>query len=81
MLNDQGILYRYNNDETGRVQADGTCWLGGTTWNDAFAVRVSVSNWSTTEGDIERSAVAIVRCARAARAQWADASAPERMPS
>jgi glutamate/tyrosine decarboxylase-like PLP-dependent enzyme len=50
-----------------RVQADGTCWLGGATWHGAAAMRVSVSNWSTTEGDIERSAAAIVRCAQAAR--------------
>jgi glutamate/tyrosine decarboxylase-like PLP-dependent enzyme len=49
-----------------RVQADGTCWLGGTTWRGAAALRVSVSNWSTTEADVDRSADAILRCARAA---------------
>jgi hypothetical protein len=30
-------------------------------------MRVSVSNWSTTEADIDRSAQAIVRIARAMR--------------
>ena len=49
-----------------RVQEDGTCWLGGTTWHGRGAMRVSVSNWSTTKGDIEMSAAAILRCAEAA---------------
>lgn len=46
-----------------RVQQDGTCWLSGTTWHDLAAMRVSVSNWSTTEKDIEMSAAAILRAA------------------
>ena len=29
------------------VQEDGTCWLGGTTWQGKVAMRISVSNWST----------------------------------
>jgi glutamate/tyrosine decarboxylase-like PLP-dependent enzyme len=45
------------------VQADGTCWLGGTTWHGMAAMRISVSNWSTTEADIDVSAAAIRRCA------------------
>ncbi|HEX5015856.1 MAG TPA: aminotransferase class V-fold PLP-dependent enzyme [Candidatus Limnocylindrales bacterium] len=45
------------------VQADGTCWLGGTTWHGMAAMRISVSNWSTTEDDIDISAAAIRRCA------------------
>jgi glutamate/tyrosine decarboxylase-like PLP-dependent enzyme len=47
------------------VQEDGTCWLGGTTWHGMAAMRISVSNWSTTEADIDVSADAILRCARA----------------
>ena len=43
------------------VQADGTCWLGGTTWHAMAAMRISVSNWLTTEDDIDRSAGAILR--------------------
>ena len=46
-----------------RVQQDGTCWLGGTTWHNMAAMRISVSNWSTTEKDIELSAQAILRAA------------------
>jgi glutamate/tyrosine decarboxylase-like PLP-dependent enzyme len=49
------------------VQADGTCWLGGTTWNGEYVLRVSVSNWSTTDDDIDRSADAIARAVAALR--------------
>ena len=48
-----------------RVQDDGTCWLSGTTWHDMAAMRVSVSNWSTTADDIDRSLAAILRSAKA----------------
>ena len=57
-----------------RIQADGTCWLGGAVWQGQQVMRISISNWSTTAGDIDRSAEAIVRCARAAIA--ADQPAP-----
>jgi glutamate/tyrosine decarboxylase-like PLP-dependent enzyme len=49
-----------------RVQEDGTLWLGGTTWHDLAAMRISVSNWSTTDDDVDRSAAAILAAARAA---------------
>lgn len=55
-------------DVIARVQADGTCWLGGTVWHGLGAMRISVSGWNTTEADIDRSADAILRCARAAAA-------------
>ena len=45
------------------VQQDGTCWLGGTTWQGKGAMRISVSNWSTTTEDVDRSVVAILRAA------------------
>jgi glutamate/tyrosine decarboxylase-like PLP-dependent enzyme len=48
-----------------RVQEDGTCWLGGTTWHGMAAMRISVSNWGTTGEDVEASAAAILRAARA----------------
>jgi glutamate/tyrosine decarboxylase-like PLP-dependent enzyme len=46
-----------------RVQADGIAWMGGTTWHGMEAMRISVSNWSTTEADVERTATSILRCA------------------
>jgi glutamate/tyrosine decarboxylase-like PLP-dependent enzyme len=46
------------------VQDDGTCWLGGTTWQGKAAMRISVCNWSTTVDDVDRSVEAIVRAAR-----------------
>jgi glutamate/tyrosine decarboxylase-like PLP-dependent enzyme len=46
-----------------KVQAEGTCWLGGTVWKGQAAMRISVSHWATTEEDIDRSAQAILRCA------------------
>jgi glutamate/tyrosine decarboxylase-like PLP-dependent enzyme len=45
------------------VQEDGTCWLGGTTWQGKAAMRISVSNWSTTAEDVDRSVAAILRAA------------------
>ena len=45
------------------VQLDGTCWLGGTTWHGRRLMRISVSNWSTTEHDVDRSVAAILRIA------------------
>jgi glutamate/tyrosine decarboxylase-like PLP-dependent enzyme len=47
-------------DVIARVQQDGTCWLGGTTWHGQAAMRISVSNWSTTEEDVDLSAAAIL---------------------
>ena len=49
-------------DVIARVQRDGTCWLGGTSWRGQAAMRVSVINWSTTAEDVDRAAAAILRC-------------------
>jgi glutamate/tyrosine decarboxylase-like PLP-dependent enzyme len=46
------------------VQADGTCWAGGTEWQGRTAMRISVSSWATTTGDVDRSIAAMVRAAR-----------------
>jgi glutamate/tyrosine decarboxylase-like PLP-dependent enzyme len=61
------VLVRFGDDDeltravvTG-VQNEGTCWLGGTTWQGKAAMRVSVSSWATSEADIERSAAAILK--------------------
>jgi len=56
-------------DMIARLQQDGTCWAGGTTWHGEAALRISISNWSTTESDIDRSADAIVAATDAAVAR------------
>ena len=43
------------------VQRDGTCWVGGTTWQGQRLMRISVSNWTTTEADVDSSVSAIRR--------------------
>ena len=43
------------------VQQDGTCWCGGTEWHGRTAMRISVSSWATTTGDVEASIAAIGR--------------------
>jgi glutamate/tyrosine decarboxylase-like PLP-dependent enzyme len=62
------VLVRFGDGEStretiARVQRDGTCWLGGTDWFGEHAMRISVSNWRTTEIDVERSAAAILAAA------------------
>jgi len=47
-----------------RIQRDGTCWCGGTTWQDRTAMRISVASWATTDADVEMSLEAIIRAAR-----------------
>jgi glutamate/tyrosine decarboxylase-like PLP-dependent enzyme len=60
------VLVSFGTDErTDRViagvQRDGTCWVGGTTWRGRRYMRISVSNWSTTDTDVDRSAAAMQR--------------------
>lgn len=50
------------------LQADGTCWCGGTVWQGRTAMRISVSSWATTHEDVERSLDAMLRLARKHRA-------------
>jgi glutamate/tyrosine decarboxylase-like PLP-dependent enzyme len=50
----------------GLIQKEGTCWCGGTTWQGQAAMRISVTNWITTDEDIERSLAAILDARSAA---------------
>ena len=43
------------------AQRDGTFWAGGTTWQGRKYMRISVSNWTTTEADVDRCVAAIER--------------------
>jgi glutamate/tyrosine decarboxylase-like PLP-dependent enzyme len=45
----------------GAIQDDGTAWMGGTTWRGRRFMRISVSNWSTTERDVDATVEAIRR--------------------
>ena len=47
------------------LQAEGTCWCGGTVWQGRTAMRISVSSWATTDADVERSLEAMLRVAAA----------------
>jgi glutamate/tyrosine decarboxylase-like PLP-dependent enzyme len=50
-----------------RVQREGTLWLGSTVWHGRAAMRISVSGWSTTDADADRSAEAILSAYRSER--------------
>jgi glutamate/tyrosine decarboxylase-like PLP-dependent enzyme len=57
------VLFRFATDEeTDRVlaavQASGEAWMGGTVWDGRRAIRISVSNWQTTDADVERTLAA-----------------------
>jgi glutamate/tyrosine decarboxylase-like PLP-dependent enzyme len=49
-----------------RVQRSGECWMGATVWHGRRLMRISVSNWQTTEADVDRSVTAIAAAVRAA---------------
>ena len=66
------VLVSFGDDETTRrviagIQADGTCWCGGTVWQGRTAMRISVSCWATTDADVELSLEAMLRAARSAK--------------
>jgi len=69
------VLVRFDDDDAitrdvvSGVQGEGTCWMSGTTWHDLAAMRISVSNWATSEDDAARSAEAVLRVLRAMRAR------------
>jgi glutamate/tyrosine decarboxylase-like PLP-dependent enzyme len=59
------VLVRFgDNDHTDavvrRVQDDGTCWVGATMWRGRRCMRISVSGWSTTDVDVDRSVHAML---------------------
>jgi glutamate/tyrosine decarboxylase-like PLP-dependent enzyme len=60
---------RYTRRIVQLLQQDGTCWMSGTTWKGAAALRISVSNWSTDQADVDRSVTAILACAASAAAE------------
>jgi glutamate/tyrosine decarboxylase-like PLP-dependent enzyme len=69
------VLVRFGDDDVltrrvvSAVQQEGTCWMSGTTWQGKAAMRISVTNWTTDESDIDRSAAAVLRCLHAAQSK------------
>ncbi len=70
VLNQVAVRFFDDDDVTNsvieRVQDDGTCWLGGSTFKGRAVMRISIVGWQTSSDDIERSADAILAAARAA---------------
>jgi glutamate/tyrosine decarboxylase-like PLP-dependent enzyme len=63
------VLVRFGDDDRTRrvveaVQRSGECWMGGTAWHGMALMRISVSNWSTREADVDRSVQAILAACR-----------------
>jgi glutamate/tyrosine decarboxylase-like PLP-dependent enzyme len=63
------VLVRFGDDDRTRrvveaVQRSGECWMGGTAWHGMALMRISVSNWSTMEADVDRSVQAILAACR-----------------
>jgi len=63
------VLVSFGDDATNRriideIQKEATCWCGVTVWQGKTAMRISVSNWSTTEADVDRSLEAIIALAK-----------------
>ena len=67
------VLVRFGDDDAltraviAGVQQEGTCWLGGSVWHGLAVMRISVSNWQSSEDDVARSADAILRVFRGLR--------------
>ena len=67
------VLVRVGDDDArtqavvAAVQGDGSTWLGGTTWHDLAAVRISVSDQATDADDVRQAADAILAAVAATR--------------
>lgn len=62
------VLVSFGDSETTlkviqKIQDEGTCWCGGTTWQGKTAMRISVSSWATTDRDVELSLAAMLKAA------------------
>jgi glutamate/tyrosine decarboxylase-like PLP-dependent enzyme len=64
------VLFRFPDDARTEavlagVQASGEAWMSGSVWDDRPAIRISVSNWQTSEADVERTLAAFRELAAA----------------
>lgn len=52
---------RYTDELIARILFDGIAFFGGVTWRGRRIMRVSVSNWQTSESDVDRTVAAFAR--------------------
>jgi glutamate/tyrosine decarboxylase-like PLP-dependent enzyme len=57
------VLFRFEDDDTtnevlAHIQESGEAWMGGTMWDGRSAIRVAVSNWRTSQADVDRTVAA-----------------------
>jgi glutamate/tyrosine decarboxylase-like PLP-dependent enzyme len=68
------VLLRFHDDDAAtrhviaQVQAGGEAFMSGTTWEGRAAMRISVSNWQTSDADVDRTVGAILAAAGATAA-------------
>ena len=65
------VLFRFEDDRRtdevlARVQEEGRVWMSGTVWDGRRAIRLSVSNWQTTQDEIELAAREFANAAQTA---------------
>ena len=58
------VLFRFEDDQTTdrvlrHVVDSGEAWMSGTTFDSRRAIRVSVSNWQTSDSDVARALEAL----------------------
>ncbi len=68
------VLVSFGDEETTKrviavIQDEGVCWAGPTVWRQPPAMRISCSNWSTTDADVQQSLAAMIRAAREVAAE------------
>jgi glutamate/tyrosine decarboxylase-like PLP-dependent enzyme len=62
------VCVRFGSDERTRqvvaaLLAEGTTWMSGSVWQGRAVLRISVSNWATTDQDVQRCVEAVSRAA------------------
>jgi glutamate/tyrosine decarboxylase-like PLP-dependent enzyme len=66
------VLLRFEDDATTNavleaVQESGEAWMSGTRWDGRAAIRISVSNWRTSDDDVDRTVAAFTRATEVVR--------------
>jgi hypothetical protein len=66
------VLLRFEDDATTNavleaVQESGEAWMSGTRWDERAAIRISVSNWRTSDADVDRTVAAFTRATEIVR--------------